>query len=174
MRWSIIFLFAVIFLGGAVVWFGQVDGADLETIPAPRSGAVAPDFVLVDLQGTQHTLDDYQGRPVVLNFWATWCPPCRAEMPALQNVYEEYRDEGLVILAINVRERPSTVQPFVDEYRLTFPVLIDGNAAVSAAYEQEAYPTTYFIDRNGRIREMAVGGPMSEAFIESNVGRIIN
>lgn len=173
MRWSAVFLFATIFVGGAMVWLGQVDESDLENIAAPQAGAVAPAFELIDLDGQLHTLDEFKGRPLVLNFWATWCPPCRAEMPALQKVYDDYKDEGLVIIAINVQENPAVIQTFIEDYGLTFPVLLDTTAATSRAYEQEAFPSTYFIDRDGRVADTAFGGPMSEAFIESMVRRII-
>ena len=173
MRWSVIFLFAAIFVGGGMVWLGQVDPSTLEDISAPRSGAMAPPFELVDLQGQTHTLEEFRGHPVVLNFWATWCPPCKAEMPALQSVYEKYSEDGLVLIGINVQENPAVIQQFIDDYGLTFPVFLDSTANTSRAYQQEAFPSTYFIDRDGRVAETAFGGPMSEGFIESNVRKIM-
>jgi peroxiredoxin len=156
-------------VGGLIVWLGRVDDPDaLIGPPAPRSGAPAPEFSLVDLNGDTHSLADYRGQPVIINFWATWCPPCRAEMPDLQQVYEKNEDDGLVILAINQSESPNTVEDFADEYDLTFTIMID-NFQVSDTYEVMAYPSTYFIDRAGRIQHAEFSGPMSKSFIESQV-----
>ena len=174
-RWSTLFLFAAIFIGGFLVWLGRVDNPDnLFGEVAPRSGAAAPDFTLVDLGNESHTLSDYEGQAVIINFWATWCGPCRAEMPALEAVYNKYRDDGLVLLAVNQAESPTTIQNFVDEHRLTFPILLDPNFGVSRSYEVQAYPSTYFIDRQGRIINATFSGPMTESFIESQVLRILN
>ncbi|MCI0709432.1 MAG: TlpA family protein disulfide reductase [Chloroflexi bacterium] len=175
MKASTLFLFAAIFLGGVAVWLGRVQDPDvLASVTAPISGAKAPDFTLLDLAGGEHSLDDYQGRPVIINYWATWCRPCEAEMPALQAVYEKYEDDGLVILAINTTESPQVIEPFIEERGLTFPVLLDERSATAREYGVQAYPSTYFIDRNGIIRAAEFSGPMSQAFIESQVERILN
>lgn len=174
MRISVAFLFASIIVGGLFVWLGRVDNPNrLNNIAAPRSGAPAPNFTLVDLEGNSHTLADYEGRPVIINFWATWCPPCAIEMPAFQEVYESYQDDGLVILAVNSSESDATIQEFMDEYDLDFTVLLDSRYQATRAYEQEAYPTTFFIDRQGRIQHTEIGGSMSKAYIASKVSKII-
>lgn len=175
MRASTLFLFAAIFLGGAVVWLGRVQDPDvLASVTAPISGASAPGFTLPDLEGNSHSLEDYQGRPVIINYWATWCKPCEAEMPALQAVYEKYQDDGLVILAINTTEPPQVITPFVEERGLTFPILLDERSTTAGEYDVGGYPTTYFIDKNGKILAKEFGGPMTQAFIESQVQRILN
>lgn len=175
MRASNIFLFAAIFLGGAVVWLGRVQDPDvLANVTAPITGANAPQFTLMDLEGNEHSLADYQGRPVIINYWATWCRPCEAEMPALQAVYDQYQDEGLVILAINTTESPQVITPFVEERGLTFPILLDERSMVAREYDVQAYPSTFFIDGDGKIRSAEFSGPMSQAFIESQVQRILN
>lgn len=155
-------LFGSIIFGGLLVWSGRVENPESLGIPAQ-------DFSLADLDGNVHTLSDYEGQVVIINFWATWCRPCRSEMPALQAVYEEYQDEGLVLLAVNQDESPSTISSFIAEYGLSFPILLDDTLQVSRQYEIEAYPSTFFIDRRGRIRNSEFGGPMTKSFIESQV-----
>jgi peroxiredoxin len=175
LRLPIVLLFISILGGGALVWLGRVeDPGSIFSEPSPRDGAPAPDFALTDLNGDTHALEAYRGRPVIINFWATWCPPCRSEMPDLQEVYEKYQDDGLVLLAVNQAETPATVGEFVDELGLTFPILMDNNLSVSQGlYEVEAYPTTYFIDRDGRIQEVALSGPLSKSYVESQVLRML-
>ena len=174
MRISVVFLFASILFGGLLVWLGRVDNPNrLNNIAAPHSGAPAPDFTLVDLEGNSHTLSAYEGRPVIINFWATWCAPCATEMPAFQGVYDRYQDDGLVILAINNSESIDTIQAFMTEKNLDFPVLLDSDFSATLAYKQNAFPTTFFIDREGRIQHTEIGGSMSEAFIASKVSQII-
>ena len=134
-----------------------------------REGAQAPNFVLNTLAGETVSLSDLRGQVVVLNFWASWCPPCRAEMPAIQQVYDTYREQGLVVLAVNVREPDSQTAEFVAEMQLTFPILTDHDGSVFETYRVRSLPTTFFIDREGVIQEMVLGGPMSRALIESQV-----
>ncbi|MHA6252536.1 peroxiredoxin family protein [Oceanobacillus sp. CAU 1775] len=119
-------------------------------------GEFAPDFEVVTLDGEQAKLSDYQGSKVMLNFWATWCPPCRAEMPDMQKLYEK---EDVVILAMNMTSTESSVegvQDFVDEFELTFPILLD-EADITSTYRVAAYPTTYMIDSNGRTQFITLG-----------------
>lgn len=144
-------------------------------IPSPREGFLAPDFTLETLDGGQVTLSDLRGQAVVVNLWASWCPPCRAEMPALQRVYEAYRDRGLVVLAVNVTYQDSLADAtaFVRQYGLTFPVALDRRGLVANRYLLRALPSTYFVDREGVIRKVIVGGPMSEATIRTTVEEIL-
>lgn len=175
MRMSLIALLAAILFGGGLVWLGRVEDPDtLVGKPAPRRGAPAPEFTLTGLAGEQYSLSELQGKTVIINFWATWCAPCREEMPDLQEIHEEYADEGLVILAVNANEPPETVQAFVDEFDLTFPILLDNQRAVAALYEVQAYPSTFFVDRDGRIRVDTYSGPMTASFIESHVLRLLD
>jgi thiol-disulfide isomerase/thioredoxin len=109
------------------------------------------DFILPMLQGGGAALSDYRGQVVFLNFWATWCPPCREEMPSMQLLYDELSDEGLEILAIDVQEPQATVKAFVDEFGFSFPVLLDENGRVAMRYSVRAFPTTYIIDREGNL-----------------------
>jgi peroxiredoxin len=119
---------------------------------------VAPDFILPDLDGTPIRLSDHRGKVVLLNFWATWCPPCRAEMPSMEKLYQAYRERGLAILAIsNDLSGRSAVEPFVRERGLTFPILLNPEAGVFAQYGVRGLPTSYVLDRRGRIVSGEIG-----------------
>src|SRR6056297_878160 len=109
------------------------------------------DFELELLNGDPGTLSEHTGKVVFLNFWATWCPPCREEMPSMQVLYDELREEGLEMLAVNVLENRETAQEFIDEQGFTYPVLLDRDGRVMLRYGVRAYPTTYMIDREGYV-----------------------
>jgi cytochrome c biogenesis protein CcmG/thiol:disulfide interchange protein DsbE len=143
--------------------------ARVDRSPLPRRGFAAPDFTLDTLDGQTITLSDLQGQVVLINFWASWCLPCREEMPAIQRVYEQYRDQGFVVLAVNLQEQDAHVAAFVDQLELTFPVLMDRDGDVFDRYRIMALPSTFFVDRAGVIQDLAVGGLLSQAFIESQV-----
>ena len=121
-------------------------------------GAEAPDFTLKDAKGRKIALHELRGKVVVLDFWATWCGPCRALMPHLQEMYRDMADKGLVVLGLDVGEDAATVTKFAKEQAYTFPLLLDAEPAVSAQYFVEAYPTTFVIDRAGRIALRDLGG----------------
>src|SRR3989304_2360998 len=172
-RWEIIMLVG---LAAGILWtvawrVPSAVGAPLSSSPSPREGFLAPDFTLESLDGTLVTLSELRGKIVVINLWATWCPPCRAEMPALEKSYELYKDSGVVILGVNLTNQDSLrdVPRFVEEFGLTFPILLDQDGSVSLLYQLKGLPTTYFVNRNGIIRTVVVGGPMSETFIRSKI-----
>ena len=168
---------AVLLLG--LLWIGfSADRGGASTngrIPAPRRGFLAPDFTLPTLDGETVALADLRGRAVVVNVWASWCAPCRAEMPAMQRVYEEYKDQGLVVLAVNstVQDQIPSVRSFVAEFGLTFPILLDAEGVATRLYEVRALPSSFFIGRDGVIREVVIGGPMSEALLRTRVESIL-
>jgi len=122
----------------------------------PEIDAPAPDFSLKTISGDTATLSDYAGRVVLLNYWATWCLPCRAEMPLLQQYAERFGDD-LVVLAINNGEPVDEVEAFIRELDLTLPVLLDPEEAVTQLYRIRGFPTTLFIDRDGKIRYQHIG-----------------
>jgi len=129
-------------------------------------GNIAYDFTLQDLDGNSHTLSDFRGQPVIINFWATWCAPCRIEMPELQAAFERYQDDGLVILALDNDESPDAVRDFFyDEMDLTFTPLLDDGAEVSDLYSVFNFPSTYFINAAGEITAIHLG-PMAESQID--------
>jgi peroxiredoxin len=120
-------------------------------------GALAPDFLLEMLDGEEARLSDFRGRPVVLNFWATWCVSCRKEMPQFIEAYDSYRDDGLVVIGLNLQESESIIRPFVDDFGINFPVLIDRDGEVGDAYRLVGLPTTFFIDREGVVESVFIG-----------------
>jgi peroxiredoxin len=120
--------------------------------------AIAPEFILPDLGGTPVRLSDHRGKVVLLNFWATWCPPCRAEMPSIDKLYQAYGDRGLTILAISSDVSGRTVvEPFVRERDLSFSILLDPGAEVFAQYGVRGLPTSYLVDRRGRVASGEIG-----------------
>ena len=118
---------------------------------------VSQDFTLQLLSGGSAALSSYKGKVVILNFWATWCPPCRAEMPSMETLYQRFKNEGLEILAVNLGENQATVRQFIQNNRYTFPVPLDSNNRIGAIYGVEAIPTSYILDRDGKIIARIVG-----------------
>lgn len=129
-------------------------------------GDVAHDFTLLDLDGEPVSLRDFRGSPVIVNFWATWCAPCRIEMPELQAAYEQYQDEGLVILALDQDEPAELARAFFDEMGLTFTALLDEKSVVATTFGSfGVLPTSYFIDRDGVVTAIH-RGPMTRGQID--------
>lgn len=145
------------------------------TTAAPQVGFLAPGFSLPSTDGQTIRLSDLRGQAVLVNLWATWCPPCRAEMPAIEKIYNEYKDDGLVVLAVNMtyQDSASAVMPFVHEHGLTFPILLDESAIVGRAYQLRSLPSSFFITREGIINEVVIGGPMAEALLRTRVEEIL-
>lgn len=135
-----------------------------------RQGEPAPTFTLPDLDGNLVNLSDYEGQPVIINFWATWCGPCEAEMPELNDAYRQ-NENGLVILAVNLGKHPDTVRSFVEYQGLEFMILSDRDRALRRSYNTRAIPTTYFIDREGHIAHVFIG-TMSANDIAFGVSKI--
>jgi len=136
-----------------------------------EEGELAPDFVLETLEGETVKLSDYHGKKVILNFWATWCGPCRQEMPAMQEFYDDYADE-VEILAVNVTDSEKTiddVQDFIDEFDFTYPTLLDTDMSVSNEYKAVGLPTTYFIGTDGILQAPRKIGPMTYDYMEETM-----
>ena len=136
-------------------------------------GKPAPDFQLLDLDGQTISLSDLKGKPVLLNFWASWCGPCRSEMAYLQEIYEERSGEGLVLLAINIGESSSQVQEFLQKRNLSLPVLLDTQNRVAEQYGVQFLPTTFFIDKDGIIQDKIVGAFTNKTQIETRLNKIM-
>ena len=125
----------------------------------PKVGSLAPDFELKDIAtGEMVKLSSLRGRPVWINFWATWCPPCREEMPEMEKIYSEYKDRNLAILGVDVQESEQAVKEFTRSLELTWTFMIDPNGAITDRYFVGGLPSHYFVDREGVIQAVHVGG----------------
>ncbi|MCP3740954.1 TlpA family protein disulfide reductase [Rossellomorea sp. BNER] len=134
----------------------------MDRLPGPEIGSVAPAFSLESVEGEEVKLTDLVGKKVILNFWATWCPPCKEEMPELQSFYEKNKDE-VEVLAINM-DPDAEIKSFLKDYGVTFPVLLDDNDIVNQLYEVMSMPTTIVIDKNGKITAKHIGALDEEGF----------
>ncbi len=139
-----------------------------------KEGERAPDFELVDLDGKVVKLSDYKGKPIFLNFWASWCGPCKAEMPHMVKLYEAKKEMGFEILAINAttsEKNKENVKRFITEYGLTFPIPLDEKGTVTHQYGIIGFPTSFFIDSDGVIRSKALG-PLDEKEMTNRMKRL--
>jgi len=118
----------------------------------------APALLLPDMDGVKHDIRDYRGRPVIINFWATWCPPCRRELPSMNRAWKKIKDEGIVMLAVDVGEDEDTVFTFMADYPIDFTVLLDSSGEITARWPVVGLPTTFVLDREGRLVYQAIGG----------------
>lgn len=133
---------------------------------AAAEGGLAPDFLLETLDGGELRLSELRGKAVVLNFWATWCLPCRKEMPQMVAAYDRYAEQGLVVVAVNLQEDRGSIQRFASDFGMDFPIAIDRRGEVADQYRLLGLPTTYFIDREGVVRSVFRG-----PFLEKLQGR---
>lgn len=157
-EWIVFTAISLLFLGLplALVNVGQSQAAPGTGL---QVGYLAPDFVLPSLDGNMVRLSDFRGKKAVfINFWATWCPPCRLEMPTMEKAYQEYKGQGLEILAVSIDVGPkSVVREFMQEYGLTFPVLMDPESEVMYLYRIFSIPASFLIDKKGIIRFKELG-----------------
>ncbi len=175
--WTLISIAVLLLAAGWIAFTARTAPQGTQgRIPAPQPGFLAPDFTLATLDGGSLRLSELRGKPVLLNFWASWCAPCKAEMPAMQRVYAEYRDAGLTILAVNATHQDtlSAAGAFAADRGLTFPILTDVDGSTGALYKVRALPTTFFIDADGNIVDMIIGGPMSEALLRAEVQDLLD
>jgi len=152
----------------------DAEGQGKGEVSAPigiEKGYLAPDFELQTLDGQSVKLSDFRGKRVIVNMWATWCPPCRAEMPDMQRFYEANKDKDFAILGVNLtssEKQPDNIEKFLEEFGITFPVVLDDKSAVSDRYQVVSIPTSYIIDSHGVIQQKVIG-PMNEAMMEELV-----
>ena len=139
--------------------------------PAPVTGAPAPDFTLRDLSGQPVKLSALRSQVVLINFWATWCIPCQAEMPAIQQAYAARKGQGFTVLAVNLNEPAKDVQDYVERLKVNFPVLLDAGDSISTLYRVRGYPTSFFVDRGGTVAIEQVG-MMSDAQLADNLAKL--
>ena len=133
------------------------DAVSTDSLTALPKKPPAPSFELRDMDDNIHTLADYKGKPVIINFWATWCPPCRAELPSMNRAWAKVKDEGIAMLAINVGEDEDAIFAFTAEYPIDFTVLLDENSEQIPNWQITGLPTTYVLDPEGRVAFQAVG-----------------
>ncbi|WP_167746963.1 redoxin domain-containing protein [Cohnella luojiensis] len=138
-----------------------------------NKGDKPPAFRLAGLDDKVHEWKDYEGKPLILNFWGTFCPPCRNEMPALQKQYEKWNGQGLQLVGINLSEDSLTVESFIRQVGVSFPILLDMDKKTEKAYGLKQYPTTFFITAKGTIQEVVIGGLLTEEEIETRVERLM-
>lgn len=153
-------ILVLVFLSSAIsssLAEGDVDFMDALGIIRFDKKIKAPDFSLKRLNGSEVRLEDLRGKLVFLNFWATWCPPCRAEMPSMEKLYTEFGDRDFVMLAVNLRENAERVATFKRRLELSFPILLDSDGTIGLTYGVRSIPTTYLIDQNGYLIGGALG-----------------
>lgn len=149
----------------AAIAYTVYNTANKDDVQLLKIGDNAPDFSLVDLNGETHKLSDYKGQGVLLNFWGTWCKPCKKEMPAINNQYKQFKDEGVQILGVNIAQSNLEVSSYADKLGVEFPIAIDKTKSVMRAYNVDPLPTTVLINKDGKI-EKIITGEMTETDIE--------
>jgi len=168
--WMRLIILGVIFVGISVALYN----AFIKDTAAVQANELAPDFILKTLEDNQEfQLSKQQGKGIVLNFWGTWCAPCREEMPALEKMSQEFKDKGVEVIGVNIGESDVTVESFRDTYHITFPILMDRKREITQLYEIGPIPTTYFIDPDGVVKKIVIGGPMAEKTIKENIAQIL-
>ena len=167
---------AVLLSGLVWIWLSRLaEGTEFNSLEAPQVGFLAPDFALSSLDDQNIRLVDFKGKPLILNFWASWCPPCKAEMPAFQQASREFSDSDLQIIAINSTNQDSlpAVRQFIKQNEITFPIPLDISGSISRLYLVHSLPTTYFIDRNGVIVDVIIGGPIPLSLLRIQADQLI-
>jgi peroxiredoxin len=144
-------------------------------ISAAQVGFISPDFSLPSITGHMVTLSAYQGQPLILNFWASWCSPCKSEMGTFNDIYKTYHPQGVTLLAVNVtnQDNKKDVLSFVKSNGLTYPILLDESGDVARLYKIRSLPTTLFIQPDGRVLEKAIGGPLQESYLVAQITELL-
>ncbi len=167
-------------LVAGLVWISfsrlPVDLVPDSSIEAAQVGFLAPDFKLSSLNSQEISLFNLKGKPVILNFWASWCPPCKAEMPAFEQAFQEYQGTDLQIIAINATDQDSLndVSLFIQQFGITFPIPLDPTGSASKDYQVHSLPTTYFIDKFGVIKEIVIGGPIPISLLRIQANQLLS
>lgn len=169
-KWAqTLILAALLLVGGFTIGRTLFEG----NAAAPQPGGQAPEFTVKGIDGNTYKLGSLKGKPVVLNFWATYCEPCAAEMPALQRQADRWTAEGVHVIGMNLAENAVTVQGFLREYNLRFPIYMDKDESIRKAYGVYQYPTTFFIRPDGTVMEIKIGG-MSEDYIAQTISALLD
>lgn len=167
-RWGVMAFLTVAVIGLMVVQSCAspslaVPGGQQEPIVGVNIGQIAPDFTLADLDGNKVSLDDFRGKVVFINFWASWCPPCRAEMPEIESVHQDYKDKGVVTIGVDIQEPEDVVRKYVSEGGFSWTFVLDKTGEVARRYNITGIPTSFFIDREGVIRAVNIGAMTKRA-----------
>ena len=170
---KVIMVVLVIAMAGFGLVLSACGGSGAASESGPEIGKLAPDFTLKGLDGQEVTLSSLRGKAVLLNFWASWCGPCRIEMPFLQEIYEKWTGGRLVLLAVNLQEDPTKVREFVEDGGYSFPILLTTGNEVPVAYNIRGIPATFFIDADGVIRDIKIGAFLGIGDIESRLVKIM-
>ena len=153
----------MLLFAGAAAAVAPVPTDLVQTLTPLAERSPAPPLDLPDLDGRRYRLSELRGQVVVVNFWATWCPPCREEMPSMQRVWEQVQGQGILILAVNVGEDQDTIFQFTANYPVEFPLLLDRDAGVTEAWPVIGLPTSFVVDAEGRLAYRAIGGRLWDA-----------
>lgn len=170
-------ILGAILISTALLWIGVTTVLIPSSVPggasAPRPGFIAPAFELPDQEGSIRSLAEFRGSPVIVNFWASWCSPCKAEMPALERVQKRHPD--IMFLAVNVtsQDDQAAALQFLANNGITLQVLFDTQGFASQKYQINGLPTTFFLDSDGIIQDFVIGGPLSETELESHLEALI-
>jgi len=165
---QIVILFLIVLVGGYAIGSSVFGGSG-----QPEEGSKAPSFELLGLDGKTHTLDEYKGKSVVLNFWGSWCSPCVKEMPALQAQWEKWQDKDVVVIGVNVGEDQMTVENFVKQVDINFPILMDTGRDAVRKYGISPLPTTFFINTKGKVATIHIG-QLDLDSLDDQIGKLVN
>jgi cytochrome c biogenesis protein CcmG/thiol:disulfide interchange protein DsbE len=168
----IILITGLFWIGITSIYIKSTSGSK---ISIPKEGFPAPDFGLLTPDGEMYQLSTLNDQAILVNFWTSWCPPCKKEMPALESVYQSFKDRGFLVLAVNAthQDSASKAASFSRDNGLTFPVLLDIDGSITSKYQIHSFPTTFFIDKDGFIQEIIIGGPMAEALLRTRVENLL-
>lgn len=165
---QIVILFLIVLIGGYAIGSSVFGGNG-----KPEEGSKAPAFKLLGLDGISHSLDEYKGKSIVLNFWGSWCGPCVKEMPALQAQWEKWKDKDVVVVGINVGEDQMTVENFVKQVDIDFPILMDTGRDAVRKYGVSPMPTTFFINAKGKVDSIHIG-QLDLSSLDAQIGKLVN
>ncbi|MCY9589410.1 thiol-disulfide oxidoreductase [Paenibacillus chitinolyticus] len=168
-KWVQIIILGIVLIIGVFTIVNNLTSADDKKYPV--EGSKAPDFTLTGLDNKSYKLSDFKGKGVLINFWGTFCPPCKKEMPALQKQYDIWKDKNVEFLEVNLDTSRVTVQNFVDQYNLNLPILLDNEEKVRKQYGVVEYPTTFFVKPDGTVMKIHKG-EMDEAFIADTLKKL--